>query len=216
VDRLASGGPGHDREVVPPLRERRAGFAQVGHEGREFAVVRVGRDRAAEVGDEFAAEPVVLLGGVHDRARNAAEVPPHEVAGPVGRRFGDPEKGVPERVRVDEVPARGEDRDRGVGEPVEDARGARADVPGYDAGGGRLGTGGAVEQVAFGGREAQRAGECREHLRRRVPRPSLLQPDEIVDRDPGQGGQLLAAQSGGTPRSGIGEPDIGRAHAVTP
>jgi hypothetical protein len=50
-----------------------------------------------------------------------------------------------------------------------------------------------VQMIRFGIRQLQGARERGDHLRRRPGGPSLLQADEVVDRDPGDLGQLFPA-----------------------
>src|SRR6201989_2963055 len=60
------------------------------------------------------------------------------------------------------------------------------------AGAGRLGE---LEQVGGGVLvELQRPGDGQQHLVRRVPVAALLQADVVVGADPGEEGDLLAAQ----------------------
>lgn len=53
-----------------------------------------------------------------------------------------------------------------------------------------------VEQVAFGVGQAQRSGQRLHDLHRRRGRAPLLKAGQVVGRDAGEGGQLLAAQPG--------------------
>ena len=70
-----------------------------------------------------------------------------------------------------------------------------------------LGLAGDAEQVpALVGGQPQRAGECGQHRRRRVGGAALLEPGEVVDRDAGELGHLLAAQAGRAPASGRRSP----------
>ena len=55
--------------------------------------------------------------------------------------------------------------------------------------------------------ERQHAPERFQHLRRRMPVAALLEPDEVVDADPGQQRQLLAPQPGRAPARALGQAD---------
>ena len=73
-----------------------------------------------------------------------------------------------------------------------------------------------VQMIAFRVREMQGAGECGDHLRRRGRRPSLLQPYDVVDRDPGKLSKLLPAQSSRSAPVRARQPCCGRGEAVAP
>ena len=52
--------------------------------------------------------------------------------------------------------------------------------------------------------QAQRLGQGGQHLRRRVGVASLLDADQVVDADTGQGGQLGSPQAGRAPPRPVG------------
>jgi hypothetical protein len=74
-----------------------------------------------------------------------------------------------------------------------------------------------VEQVlAISSGQAQRPGQRLDDLFRRVGRPALLEAGDIVDRDPGQQGKLLAAQPGRAPMAVDRQPGRLRGDPVAP
>ena len=81
---------------------------------------------------------------------------------------------------------------------------------------GRRLAGDQVEVAALLVGEAERAGERRQHLRRGVGGAALLEPREVVDGEPGEARQLLAAQArGASPGTGR-EAGRGRVEPVAP
>jgi hypothetical protein len=73
-----------------------------------------------------------------------------------------------------------------------------------------------VEVVAFVDRQAQRAGEGREHLLRRLRPASLLEAGVVVGRHPGEVGDLLSAQTGNAASGARAEPDVFRTQVLAP
>ena len=109
-----------------------------------------------------------------------------------------------------ELPGGVDDDHRHVVEPVEHALDARRDVA-VDPARARRRLAGDAEQVrALVVAQPQRAGERREHGRRRRARAALLEPGEVVDRQAGELRDLLAPQAGRAAAAGGRQPDLGR------
>ncbi len=64
--------------------------------------------------------------------------------------------------------------------------------------------------------ELERLGERLHHLRRGIARAALLEPHQVVRRDPCQGGDLLATEAGGSPPWLVGQAGVVGRQAVTP
>ena len=88
---------------------------------------------------------------------------------------------------------------RSVREPVEQALHARRDAGRDDIAPWHGLAREPEEQLPLGVRQPQGPGESLYDLRRRGGGPSLLQPGQVVHRDTGQPGELLAAQPGSAP-----------------
>ena len=110
----------------------------------------------------------------------------------------------------------GEDRQWHVAEPVDDALNARTDVPGDDPGRWWSGSGDPVEVVALLIRQSEGDRERPEELRRRILGATLLEPDDVVHADAGEGGELLAAQADSPSSWAGGETDFGRGDPFAP
>ena len=70
--------------------------------------------------------------------------------------------------------------------------------------------------VALGVVELQGAGERGGDLVGGVPGAALLEPDDVVDREPGEGGELLAAEPDGPPATADGQAGVGGGEACAP
>jgi hypothetical protein len=70
--------------------------------------------------------------------------------------------------------------------------------------------------VALGVVELQGPGERRRDLVGGVLRAALLEPDDVVDREAGEGGELFAAEADGATLSTDGQARVGRCQARTP
>jgi hypothetical protein len=77
-------------------------------------------------------------------------------------------------------------------------------------------TGQPVQVVPLGDGQPQRAGQRLDHLGRRVGGAALLQPHHVVDRDPGQLREFLAAQPGRPPAAAGRQPGIAGRDPVPP
>jgi len=144
------------------------------------------------------------------------EVTPDDVALEPGAPEGIAVERGPEGVPQQEVVRGGEDREGHVGEAVDQPLDARGDVPGHEAARGRGAAGDPEQVVAFGCCEPQRRREGAEHLPRRMGRPPLLEPHDVVHAHPGEGRELLAAQAlRAAPGSG-GEADLLGPDALAP
>ena len=58
--------------------------------------------------------------------------------------------------------------------------------------------------------EAQGVGERGDHARRGSGVAALLEPNEVVDADAGEGGDFFSAQTRRSPASVVGQSDVGR------
>lgn len=76
--------------------------------------------------------------------------------------------------------------------------------------------GASVQLVALGAGELKGPGESADNLGRGVLRASLFQAQDVVDGEPGQLCELLAAQSRRTTAVHDGEAGVGRGEAVAP
>ncbi|MQY40913.1 hypothetical protein SRB17_89460 [Streptomyces sp. RB17] len=81
---------------------------------------------------------------------------------------------------------------------------------------GRQEPGAAVQLVTLGAGELKGSGESADDLGRGVLRTSLFQAQDVVDGEPRQLCELLAAQSRGTTADRHGEAGVGRGQAVAP
>jgi hypothetical protein len=70
--------------------------------------------------------------------------------------------------------------------------------------------------VTFAAGQLQCSRQRSDNLRRRRRGSALLKPHDIVDRDAGEIGQLLAAQTSSAARPPRGQADLGTGQAVTP
>ncbi|GAB4095013.1 hypothetical protein GCM10028787_04880 [Brachybacterium horti] len=70
------------------------------------------------------------------------------------------------------------------------------------------------EVASLRGRHPQHPGDRVEHLVRDAGRAPLLEPRVPGGADPGELGDLLAAQAGGAPAAGAGEPRLLRRHLL--
>jgi hypothetical protein len=64
--------------------------------------------------------------------------------------------------------------------------------------------------------EAERIRERGDDARRRLRVAALLEPDEVVDADPGERGDFFAAQTGSSPTAAVWQPYVGRLDLVAP
>ena len=138
------------------------------------------------------------------------------------RRVGERrcEQGAAERVGGDDVEASVAHDGRGAGHGVEEALHARAGPAARlgrrrRRGRGVVGGAGEVEQVgAFGFVELQGAGDGFEDAVGDAGEVPAFEPGVVVDADPGEHGDLFAAQAGHAPVGAVGrEPDILRGEA---
>jgi hypothetical protein len=128
--------------------------------------------------------------GVEHAVQGAAEgVGGDDVEGGTAHQRGDADEGVEDRLQL-----------------PRDRRGRRAARAGC---GGRFAGVGEVDQMGlFGGVEPQCAGDGLQDAVGGVGEGTALQPDVVVDAEPCEGGDLLAAQPWHPPlASGHGQPD---------
>lgn len=131
---------------------------------------------------------------------------------PFGRRDdgGVAVQGAPHGVPPHKGPVGGEHADRNVAEP----RGQPLDAWGHMGADrpvpGRQEPGASVQLVALGAGELKGPGEGADDLGRGVLRASLFQAQDIVDGDPGQLRQFLAAQPRGPAAVRRCETGVGR------
>jgi hypothetical protein len=210
-----------DGAGVPQLGEPGAAVKRLADQRGQARVCRVPGGCPAQVGDDR------QVGDVRDRrhhrpprdasaVRRGGEPGAHQVAviRAEGRRVAEQRR--PASVPPDQPPVGGEYPDRDVAKPGENALRAWRDVVADPPVAWRLQPGEAIQVVAFGAGELQGAGEGAGDLRRRRGRPSLLEPDHVVDGDAGEIGQFLAPQPGRAPCPARRQPGGGRCEAVAP
>jgi len=210
LDRLAVRDVLGDRPLLPELGEARADPQQLLDQPVQALVVRVPAGGAVQVADPTLLHPRDLLGGAHDRRLLAGEVAAQDVLAAVAEQRSG------ERVHRDHLPRGVGDQDGNLAEAVQDALHAGRDPAIDRARAGRGLTGDAVQVRALVLAQTQRAGERREHARRRRARPSLLEAGEIVDREAGELRDLLAAQPGCAAAARGAQPGVRGAEPVAP
>jgi hypothetical protein len=140
---------------------------------------------------------LVVVGVVQRAVGRIGEPPVADAAGRTavaGRVAGERDT---ERVLPQRLAELGDDLRGGVGEPVEDAQHARADVFAARAGRGRVVPGEAEQVVTFLPGQVQALGDRGDQAIRRV-RPALtFQPAVVVGGEVAERGDLLAAQTAG-------------------
>ena len=73
-----------------------------------------------------------------------------------------------------------------------------------------------AQEVAVGLAETHRVGQRGEHLRRRSAIATLFEPDEVVDADAGEDGELGATQPGRAATGADRQADVGGRHGFAP
>ena len=73
-----------------------------------------------------------------------------------------------------------------------------------------------AQEVTVGLAETHRVGQRGEHLRRRAAVAALLEPDEVVDADAGEGGELGATKPGRAAAGADRQADVGGRHGFAP
>ena len=198
------------RDVVrrPGLGERRARGLQAADEVGPRRIADMPAVRRAQLRHHgVAVHPLVIDGAAAGRAgedgkqrvplggrgggdpgeQHGVHLVPREQVEPLGDHAGGQRKGVEDQL------------DLGGQRAVVAAREGRS----------RAGDVGQPEQVRpFGGVEPQHPGDRVEDLDAGVDRAALLQPRVPGDADPGQLGELLAAQAAGAAASAGGQPDV--------
>jgi hypothetical protein len=192
-DGLAVGA--HHGHVVPlPQRgELGAGGQQTVHEVCDARVAgALGLDRA-QVRDVRLGQPLLVLGQEPGAGLRVGEVPPDVVALPSGLH-SRAEQRLGHRVAGEHLPVVGHDLRGRVVQPVEDQQQPGAHVLAGREPGRRLLPGQPEEVVALVLGQPQRTGHRAEHLLGRTRGAALLQPGVVVHGDPGQLGDVVAAQ----------------------
>ena len=197
----------------PQLGEAVTVRAQLGDQAPEPLVRRIAARRRAQVGDLHGLERALGLWCVAEAAARAEEVAPDRVA--LVAVVLTHECRV-QRVGQQQRPCRVGDRDGCPGQPVEHPLNARGDVGGHRALPRRHEPGDLEQVLALGSGQAQSPAQGLDDLFRRVGRSALFEAGDVVDGDPGEQGELLAAQPRRAPMASDGQPGRLRGDTVAP
>ena len=208
-DRLAAG-----REPVLP--EGRARVEQIRDQSLQAGVAGVAQRGLAQLPDLARLEVGAADRGLLRSDVLEHEVPPEHVAVALAAAGGIADERRPQRVPQPQRERGVEDADRRADELVDEPLHARGHVGRQLARPRGRAPGEGVQPGPVGVREPQRPGQRGEHLRRRRVRPALLEPGDVVDRDPGQLRELLAAQPGRPPGAAAGQAHVLGTYAGAP
>jgi hypothetical protein len=162
----------------------------------------------AEAGGEDAAVQGVVLGRVDPTGRRVGEPPVDDGPGQAGVAGLVAEEGHRHRRLDERLPQQRHHLGRGVLQAVEDAQHGGLDVVAAQHPV-RLVVAGEAEQVVpLVEVEVQGPGQRPQDRLRRLRAAALLEAGVVVDRHPGEGGDLLPAQPAGAAAGPSGQPDL--------
>src|SRR5919198_1926738 len=215
VHEVLGGRPGARHVVAgPQLRELRAGRAQPAHEGGPGGLAQVLRERGAE-GRHHAGRLLVEVDDAppHLRLGEAAQ---QDVAVLAGHGVPLVDEVLVRLVAGQHVVAAVEQQRRQRLQRVEDLPQRRGHGGGRRLRGHGRDAGEAVQVLQLGLVQPQRASDRVQHLHAGADRPALLQPGVPGHPDPGDLGDLLAAEPRGAPAQPGRQAHLGGADARPP